>query len=127
MGKLREVEILGHILKKGTVTTSSMARDLGMSLELATRWLGYFHQKGWLSKKIRPHYKGRFLYRLSPYAENVLQRVKSRNETWEKVAWFGLGALFAIALTKGIKGVTQKTKEPKKMKKQVRKEVVHKI
>ena len=127
MGKLREVEILGHILKKGTVTTSSMARDLGMSLELATRWLGYFHQKGWLSKEIRPPYKGRFLYSLSPYAENVLQRVKSRNETWEKVTWFGLGALFAIALTKGIKGVTQKTKEPKKMKKQVRKEGVHKI
>jgi len=127
MGKLREVEILGHILKKGTVTTSSMARDLGMSLELATRWLGYFKEKGWLSRDVRPGYNARFVYRLSPYAENVLQRVKSRNETWEKVAWFGLGALFAIALTKGIKGAVQKTKQPKKIKKQVRKEVVHKI
>ena len=121
MGKLREVEILGHILKKGTVTTSSVARDLGMSLELATRWLGYFHQKGWLSKEIRPGYNGRFLYRLSPYAENVLQRVKSRNETWEKVAWFGLGALFAIALTKSIKRKRRQVKQVKKTRKQRKK------
>ena len=127
MGKLREVEILGHILKKGTVTTSSMARDLKMSLELATRWLGYFHQKGWLSKEIVPGYSGRFFYRLSPCAETIVQQVKNHDDTWEKIAWFGLGALVAIALTKGIKGVTQKTKESKKMKKQVRKESVHKI
>jgi len=116
MQKLRELEILGYILREKRVTTSSLAQDLGISLELATRWLGYLHQKGWLSKKILPQYNGRFFYELSPYAENIVQQVKNHNDTWEKVAWFGLGALVAIALTKGIKGSKQKRKQGKKQK-----------
>ena len=113
MAKLREVEILGYILRRKKVTTSGLARDLNMSLELAARWLGYFYQKGWLSKEVLPPYNGRFFYRLSPSAENILQEVKSQDATWEKVAWFGLGALVAIALTKGIKGSKQKRKQGK--------------
>ena len=116
VGKLREVEILGYILRKKTVTTSSLAHELGISLELATRWLGYFHQKRWLSKEVLPHYNGRFFYKLSPSAENILQHVKNQDDTWEKVAWFGLGALVAIALTKGIKASKQKRKQGKKQK-----------
>jgi len=116
MGKLREVEILGYILQKKTVTTSGLAQDLGMSLELSSRWLGYLYEKGWLSKEVLPPYNGRFFYRLSPSAENILQEVKSQDATWEKIAWFGLGALVAIALTKGIKGSKQKRKQGKKQK-----------
>lgn len=116
MQKLRELEILGYILRKKRVTTSSLAQDLGISLELATRWLGYLHQKGWLSKEILPQYNGRFFYKLSPYAENIVQQVKNHDDTWDKVAWFGLGALVAIALTKGIKGTKQKRMQGKKTK-----------
>jgi len=75
------------------------------------------HQKGWLSKEILPQYNGRFFYKLSPYAENIVQQVKNHDDTWEKVAWFGLGALVAIALTKGIKGTKQKKNARKKDKK----------
>ena len=117
MQKLRELEILGYILRKKRVTTSSLAQDLGISLELATRWLGYLHQKGWLSKEILPQYNGRFFYKLSPCAENIVQQVKNHDDTWEKVAWFGLGALVAIALTKGIKVTKQKKNARKKDKK----------
>jgi len=117
MQKLRELEILGYILRKKKVTTSSLAQDLGISLELATRWLGYLHQKGWLSKEILPQYNGRFFYKLSPHAEDIVQKVKNHDDTWEKVAWFGLGALVAIALTKGIKGTKQKKNVRKKDKK----------
>jgi len=117
MQKLRELEILGYILRKKRVTTSSLAQDLGISLQLATRWLGYLHQKGWLSKEVLPQYNGRFFYKLSPYAENIVQQVKNHDDTWEKVAWLGLGALVAIALTKGIKVTKQKKNARKKDKK----------
>ena len=124
VGKLREVEILGYILRKKTVTTSSLAHELGISLELAARWLGYFHQKRWLSKEVLPGYNGRFFYKLSPSAENILQEVKSQDDSWEKVAWFGLGALVAIALTRGIKGGKSKKEARKKDKKRLRKKIV---
>lgn len=121
MAKLREIEILGYMIQKKSVTAARLAHDLNMSLELAARWLGYFHQKGWLSKDLLAPYNGRFLYRLSPAAEDILQRVKSRDDTWAKVAWFGLGALFAIALTKSIKRKRRQVKQVKKTRKQRKK------
>ena len=118
MAKLREIEILGHILEKKTVTAAGLADDLNMTLELAARWLAHLRQKGWLSKEVLPPYNGRFFYRLSPAAQDMLQEVRGRDDTWEKVAWFGLGALLAIALTKSIKSKKQRAKQAKKKKKE---------
>lgn len=121
MGKLREIEILGYMIQKKSVTAARLAHDLNMSLVLAARWLGYFHQKGWLFKDLLAPYNRRYLYRLSPAAENILQKVKSRDDTWAKVAWFGLGALLAIALAKGIKRKKPQVKQVTKTRKQRKK------
>lgn len=118
MAKLREIEILGHLLEKKTATAAGLADDLNMSLELAARWLAYLQQKGWLSKELLPPYSGRFRYKLSPAAQDMLQDVRGREDTWKKVAWFGLGALLAIALTKSIKPKKQPVKQGKKKKKE---------
>ncbi len=118
MAKLREIEILGHILEKKTVTAAGLADDLNMSLELASRWLAHLQQKGWLSKEVLAPYNGRFFYRLSPAAQNMLKEVRGRDDTWKKVAWFGLGALLAIALTESIKPKKQPVKQGKKKKRE---------
>jgi len=117
MAKLREIEILGHLLEKKTVTAAGLADDLNMTLELAARWLAYLHEKGWLSKEVLPPYSGRFFYKLSPAAQNMLQEVRGKDDTWKKVAWFGLGALLAIALTKSIKPKKKQMKQAKKNRK----------
>ncbi len=114
MAKLRELEILGYILEKKSVTAAKLADDLNMALELAARWLAYLHEKAWLSKEVLPPYSGRFLYKLSPAAQDILKEVRGRDDTWKKAAWFGLGALLAIALTKGIKPKKQANKKKKK-------------
>ncbi len=116
MAKLREIEILGYILEKNTVTAAKLADDLNMTLELAARWLAHLQQKGWLSKEVLPPYSGRFFYKLSPAAENMLKEVRGRDDTWAKVTWFGLGALLAIALAKSIKPKKQAKKKKKKEK-----------
>ncbi len=118
MAKLRELEILGYILEKNTVTAAKLAHDLNMTLELAARWLAYLDEKGWLSKEVLAPYSGRFFYKLSPAAQSILQEVRGRDDTWKKVAWFGLGALLAIALTKSIKPKKQPVKQAKKKKKE---------
>lgn len=127
MAKLRELEILGYILRRKSVTTSGLARDLNISLELAARWLTYFDQKGWLLKETLPPYNGRFVYTLSEHAENIVQEVKGRDDTWRKALWFGLGALCAIALTQGIRRKKPKPKQQKKTKGKSRKQIVHQI
>jgi len=113
MSKLRELEIFGHILRNKQVTSADLVKDLGINSGLAARWLGYFHAKGWLTKQLLPHCRRRFVYRLSPQAEKILRKVRSHDNTLEKVLWFGLGALVSIALTKAIKGSAQKGKQSK--------------
>ncbi len=114
MAKLRELEILAYVLENNTVTTGKLSHDLNITLELAARWLAYLHQKGWLSKEVLPPYSGRFFYRLSPAAQDMLLKVRGKDETWKKVAWFGLGALLAMALTKSVKPKKQANKKKKK-------------
>jgi len=103
MAKLREIEILAYILQRKSVTSSRLAHDLGMNLELSARWLAYLHRKGWLSRQASANHKARFFYDISPKAKRVLREVKSRSGTWEKIFWFGLGSLAAIALTEAAK------------------------
>jgi len=122
MAKLRELEILAYVLENNTVTTGKLSHDLNITLELAARWLAYLHEKAWLSKEVLPPYSGRFLYKLSPAAQDMLLKVRGKDETWKKVAWFGLGALLAIALTKGIKSKNKRVKQAKNSKKKKEKE-----
>jgi len=88
-----------------------------MSPELAARWLGYLHQKGWLAKDLLPGYNARFIYRLSAQAQAVVQEIKGKDDTWAKAAWFGLGALMVVALTAAVKKSGQKRKPKKSNKK----------
>ena len=98
---MNQVELLGFIINRGSVTSGEVAEHFRIPVPFAHQVLRRLEEKGLLSRNGGPY---RYRFQLSPEAKNKLQNLNNDHKSYGWIFLLGLAILLIIAFSSSKKG-----------------------